>query len=86
MLGAACTKSMECHDLSSAESVGLATEQKMGMLSRSTQAYRDNFNSDTAQLADDPTGYVAKVYFKGDDGRTLIALIDSDCYVGWSEG
>ena len=81
----ACTQSIECNDLSPTESVALATEQKMTMLNHSTEAYRDNFNSDTAQLADDPTGYVAKIYFKGDNGRTLVALIDHDCNVGWSE-
>jgi hypothetical protein len=83
-MGSACSPSTACKDLSSAQSVALAVEQKRGMLSRSTTAYRDNFSSDAARLADDSTGWVAKVYFNGKDGRTLVAMVDEDCYVSWS--
>ncbi len=55
------------------------------MLNRSVQSERDNFAADIADVADDNTGYVAKVGFKGKDGRTLIALIEEDCYVGWTK-
>jgi hypothetical protein len=71
--------------MSHSEAVRLAREQKRGMLSRSSRPYQRNFASDVAELAEDPTGYVAKVSFKGVDGRTLIGLIDQDCYVGWTE-
>lgn len=54
------------------------------MLGRSVQSERDNFADDVAHVAEDSTGYVAKVGFKGKDGRTLVALIDEDCYVGWT--
>jgi len=54
------------------------------MLGRSVQSERDNFADDVAHVAQDSTGYVAKVGFKGKDGRTLVALIDEDCYVGWT--
>lgn len=54
------------------------------MLGRSVQSERDNFPTDVPGVAADRTGYVAKVGFKGKDGRTLIALIDEDCYVGWT--
>ena len=70
--------------MSRSQAVELALEQKRGMLSRSTRSYQDNFSSDIATAAEDSTGYVAKVGFKGEDGRTLIGLIDEDCYVGWT--
>lgn len=78
--------STECKGLSKSKAVALAVKQKRGMLSRSVQTERDNFASDDAKVASDNTGYVAKVGFKGRDGRTLIALIDEDCYVGWTKG
>lgn len=80
-----CSPSTACKDLSPAQSVALAVEQKKGMLSRSTKEYRENFSSDAAWLADDSTGWVAKVNFKGNNGVTLIAMIDEDCYISWSE-
>lgn len=54
------------------------------MLGQSVKAERDNFVADVADIAQDCTGYVAKVGFKGKDGRILVALIDEDCYVGWT--
>jgi len=71
--------------MSNPEAVQLAQEQKRGMLSRSVGAEQQNFASNVATVADDPTGYVAKVSFTGKDGVELVALIDEDCYVGWSE-
>jgi len=70
--------------MSGSQAVELALKQKRGMLSRSTRSYRDNFSSDIATVAEDSTGYVAKVGFKGKDGRTLIGLVEADCYVGWT--
>jgi hypothetical protein len=56
------------------------------MLGRSSQSYRDNFAASAASDAnEDLNGYEAKVAFKGKDGRTLLALIEGDCYVGWTD-
>jgi hypothetical protein len=76
--------STKCKGMSRSQVVALALEQKRGMLSRSARPEQDNFASNTATVADDSTGYVAKVGFKGKDGRTLVGLIDEDCYVGWT--
>lgn len=54
------------------------------MLSRSVRSWQENFASDAATVAADPTGFAAKVSFTGKDGRELIGLIDGDCYVGWT--
>lgn len=74
----------QCKSISRPKAVGLAVEQKRGMLSRSVRSEQDNFASDAATVAEDPTGYAAKVSFRGKDGRALIGLIDEDCYVGWT--
>lgn len=76
--------STECKGISQSQAVALAIKQKRGMLGRSVQSYRDNFAADDADVARDSTGYVAKVGFKGKDGTILVALIDEDCYVGWT--
>lgn len=58
------------------------------MLRRSTDEYATNFDVDEAafvQVGTETNGYAANVGFKGRDGRTLIALIDADCYIGWTE-
>lgn len=70
--------------MSHAKAIKLALDQKHGMLSRSVRSEQDNFASDTATVAEDSTGYVAKVGFKGKDGRTLIGLIGEDCDLGWT--
>lgn len=70
--------------MSQSHAVALAVEQKRGMLGRSVQSERDNFADGVAHVAQDSKGYVAKVGFKGKDGRTLVALIHEDCYVGWT--
>lgn len=71
--------------MSNSEAAALAIEQKRGMLERSVKSQRDNFATDNADVFEDRGGYVAKIAFKGKDGRRLIALIDEDCYVGWTE-
>lgn len=71
--------------MSRSQAVELALEQKHQLMTRSTRSYQDNFTSDIASAAEDSAGYVAKVGFKGKDGRTLIGLIDEDCNVGWTE-
>jgi hypothetical protein len=80
----ACSSPPSCQGISWQKAVELAKEQKQGMLSRSTAIYRDNFASDTA-LPAEGHGYAGVVGFKGKDGRTLVGLIDDDCYVGWTE-
>lgn len=58
------------------------------MLRRSTTAYASNFDIETAEFVridKETNGYVANVGFKGHDGRTLVALIHADCYIGWTE-
>jgi hypothetical protein len=79
------TPSTKCKGLSRSQAVELAIEQKRGMLSRSVQSYRDNFAADVADVDEENTGYVAKVGFKGKDGKTLVALIEEDCSVGWTK-
>ncbi len=71
--------------MSHPQAVQLAREQKHGMLSRSVRSEQENFASDTATIAKDPTGYVAKVSFTGKDGQELVGLVDEDCYVGWTK-
>ncbi|MFO6447424.1 hypothetical protein ACLBKU_09805 [Erythrobacter sp. NE805] len=86
--GIACAPSSDatmCKGWSNSQYIDLARKQKKGMLSRSVKAEETNFASDEATVADDPTGYAAKVSFQGKDGRSLIALIDEDCYVGWTK-
>jgi hypothetical protein len=58
------------------------------MLRRSTDEYATNFDVDEAdfvRIGTETNGYAANVGFKGRDGRTLIALIEADCYIGWTE-
>ena len=62
----------------------MAVDQKHRMLARSLPSDALNFASDVA-LPAEGHGYAGVVGFKGKDGRTLIALIEEDCYVGWSE-
>lgn len=52
---------------------------KIGMLCRSVQSGRDNFAADVVDIVQDSTGDVAKVGFKGKDGKNLVAPIDEDC-------
>ena len=55
------------------------------MLSRSTGADQRTFESNAAtDVRLKAEGYAAKVSFPGLEGKRLIALIDDDCYVGWT--
>lgn len=83
-LGSACSPFTGCDGLSRSQALQLALEQKRGMLGRSVRAERENFASDVAEIVENDGGYVAKVSFRGKDGRTLVAPIEADCYVGWT--
>jgi hypothetical protein len=64
----------------------MVLREKAGMLSRSTAEYAANFASDeVVEVRTKAEGYAAKVAFKGRDGRTLEALVEDDCYIGWTE-
>jgi len=80
----AVAPAIECKSISKYRAVALAREQKREMLSRAVRSQQENFASDTATVAKDPTGYAAKVSFKGKDGRALVGLIDGNCSVGWT--
>ena len=57
------------------------------MLQRSTQEYAANFAGSEplfVKLGSETNGYAANVGFRGRDGTTLIALVEEDCYVGWT--
>jgi len=57
------------------------------MLNRSTEEYRQNFARDevtATRIGSEANGYAANVSFAGRDGRILVALVDEDCYVGWT--
>jgi hypothetical protein len=82
-----CGKGHGCDLLTRSQALELAREQKAGMLQRSTREYAANFASDApafVKLGAETNGYVANVGFKGRDGQTLVALIEGDCYVGWT--
>lgn len=81
--GCASAPSNGCKSISRAKSVELAREQKRGMLSRSVEADQINFASDDVAPAEGH-GFADVVGFRGKDGRTLVALIYEDCYVGWT--
>ena len=58
------------------------------MLRRSRSDYAANYDSEKVTLVRigaETNGYAANVGFEGKDGRMLIALIEADCYVGWTE-
>jgi hypothetical protein len=66
----------------------MAADEKTGMLGRSTDEYAAHFQSSEAvfvRVGVETNGYAANVGFKGRDGRTLVALIEADCYIGWTE-
>ena len=74
-----------CARISRHDAVVMAKRAKAGMLSRSTATYAANFGSDeVTQVLLDDGGYSAKVAFRGRDGWSLIALIGTDCYLGWT--
>lgn len=66
----------------------MAANERVGMLQRSTHGYAANFENGEVvfvRVGAETNGYVANVGFNGRDGRTLIALIEADCYIGWTE-
>ena len=84
LLLAACGAD-ECKVAQVSDAEDLALREKARMLARSTDDYAVNFASnDIIETRMNDNGYVAKVSFRGKDGSTLMALIEGDCYVGWT--
>ncbi|MCF8506848.1 MAG: hypothetical protein K9G59_18215 [Caulobacter sp.] len=84
----ACEKpqSTSCASISSSEALDMARNAKRGMLSRSTVIDQRTFESDkVAEVRTKAEGYAAKVTFTGLGGARLTALIEDDCYLGWTE-
>ncbi len=74
-----------CSGISRTQAVEMARAAKQGMLSRSTAEEQRTFPSGVAtDVRLKAEGYAAKVWFQGTDGKRLVALIDNDCYVGWT--
>lgn len=64
----------------------MARQAKSGMLSRSTKADQQTYGSDRIEeVRTKAEGYAAKVTFAGSGGARLTALIEDDCYIGWTE-
>lgn len=77
----------QCEPLSPAEALRMAADAKSAMLRRSTDEFATNFDvgeADFVRIGTETNGYAANVGFKGRDGRTLVALIEADCYIGWT--
>jgi hypothetical protein len=77
-----------CEGLTAGDALQMARDAKVGMLSRSTDRYAANFPSDApvfVRVGAAANGHAATVGFRGRNGTVLIALIDTDCYVGWTE-
>ena len=75
-----------CGTLTPAKAEAMAVREKAGKLSRSTAGYAANFKSnEVVDVRTNAEGYAARVAFKGKDGWTLVALVQDDCYVGWTE-
>ena len=85
---AGCDKpqARSCASISSSDAQAMALKAKSGMLSRSTEADQRTFASDKIEEArTEAEGYAAKVTFAGLGGARLTALIEDDCYIGWTE-
>ena len=83
----ACSGGKGCGSLNRANALRTAIAAKDAMLRRSTKAYASNFAADRptfVKIGSETNGYVANVAFRGRDGKELIALIEEDCYVGWT--
>lgn len=64
----------------------MAITAKSKMLSRSVEAERQTYASDKVEeVRTNAEGYAAKVTFVGLGGARLTALIEDDCYIGWTE-
>jgi hypothetical protein len=75
-----------CASISSPDAQAMALKAKSGMLSRSTEVDQRTFASDKVdEIRTEAEGYAAKVIFAGLDGARLTALIEDDCYIGWTE-
>jgi len=82
---AACSN--RCETLTRSEALEMATGAKAGMLRRSTAKEAANYRSDEpafVRIGAETNGYAANVGFPGRDGTTLVALIEGDCYIGWT--
>lgn len=76
---------LSCASLSRDQAIAMASRAKRGMLSRSVSAEGINYGrSMPAEVLLDDNGYAAKVGYQGKDGSMLVALIEDDCYVGWT--
>lgn len=79
-------QAMSCASISSSDAQAMALKAKSGMLSRSTKADQLRFASNKVEeVRTQAEGYAAKVTFAGSGASRLIALIDDDCYLGWTE-
>ena len=75
-----------CGTLTPAKAEAMAVREKAGKVSRSTAAYAANFESDeVVDVRTNAEGYAATIAFMGKDGWTLVALVEDDCYVRWTE-
>jgi hypothetical protein len=84
----ACGIGDQCKGISTNDAITAARDYKRGMLQRSTREEQENYASDevtAVRLRSQTNGYAANVEFKGRDGETLIALIEDDCYIGWTK-
>ena len=87
LFAGSCGEPRQCEPLTRADALQLAREAKSGMLRRSTDDYAANFATSDAtfvRLGSETNGYAANVGFRGRDGRMLVALIEGDCYIGWT--
>jgi hypothetical protein len=85
---AGCDKpqTTSCVSISLSDAQAMALKAKSGMLSRSTEADQRTFASDKVEeVGSGAEGYAAKVTFAGLSRARLTALIEDDCYIGWTE-
>jgi len=74
-----------CAGVNRAQALDMALAAKRGMLSRSVIDRQRTFESDaTSDIRLREGGYAAIVTFPGRGAKHLEALIEDDCYVGWS--
>jgi hypothetical protein len=78
-----CSSPDTCKGISPMRAIAMTKTAKRGMLGRSTATERDNFVSDVGSPLPRDGGGQA-IGFKGMDGRILVALVDEDCYIGWT--
>jgi hypothetical protein len=86
-LGVSCaqaTPSNDCEGMSRSKAIELARADKRRMLSRSLPSEQKIYAGDIMAPAEGH-GYAGVIGFRGTDGTTLVALIDDDCYVSWSQ-